>query len=146
MIKVIKLPSTTAIGVKGNKNTYATYRVLRKNGNYNKLIKLRWAQQRGKCFYCFKSLKGHRINIEHMISMSNRGTNNTNNLVIACPDCNKKKGSRNASRYDLNRFKAMLKRSKQEQRKYMQNKITLEEAIEIVDNKTLKKLHWLFYS
>ena len=45
-----------------------------------------------KCVYCGKS--GVPLNIEHIIPKARGGSNRVSNLVIACIDCNKKKGSK----------------------------------------------------
>lgn len=46
--------------------------------------------QKDRCYYCQKKLNGV-YNVDHVIPISRGGSNDPSNLVIACPQCNKKK-------------------------------------------------------
>ena len=47
------------------------------------------------CQYCGGKSKSKRIEVEHMISKANGGSNRIDNLTLACEECNKAKGKRN---------------------------------------------------
>lgn len=44
----------------------------------------------GKCVYCGTS---HNLTIDHVIPTSRGGTNSFDNFVLACDECNKRKGN-----------------------------------------------------
>jgi len=48
-------------------------------------------QQGGRCFYCYKPLKTGTL--EHIRPQCKGGTDNDNNLSVACRACNNAKGS-----------------------------------------------------
>lgn len=48
-------------------------------------------QQNFACAYCRRDLSGIAANLEHIVPVNEGGTNNPNNLVMACPSCNKYK-------------------------------------------------------
>jgi 5-methylcytosine-specific restriction endonuclease McrA len=49
-------------------------------------------RQKGKCFYCGKSLNGV-YDIDHVMPLALGGSNGPENIVLACPHCN---GSKHA--------------------------------------------------
>lgn len=49
-------------------------------------------RQKGKCYWCHKKLE--KYHIDHVIPLSRGGSNTPDNLVIACPTCNLKKGTK----------------------------------------------------
>lgn len=51
------------------------------------------AKSKGRCYYCGDPLNG-QYHIEHRIPVSRGGTSGKENLVIACPPCNRGKGAR----------------------------------------------------
>ena len=46
-----------------------------------------YAEQRGTCFYCRRSLKAG-YHVDHYIALAKGGTNDRENLRLACPSCN----------------------------------------------------------
>jgi len=56
-------------------------------------IKAQYASQDGKCFWCGKKVYKN-YHIDHVIPLSQGGTNWPDNLVIACPSCNTSKGGK----------------------------------------------------
>ena len=55
-----------------------------------------YSRDRGSCAICKKSiiLESDLLNIDHIISLANGGTNDLINLQLTCPDCNLKKSSK----------------------------------------------------
>lgn len=51
-------------------------------------------RQSGKCFYCGVILDSKKYDIDHVIPLSRGGTNNIENVVIACTHCNRSKGNK----------------------------------------------------
>ncbi len=46
--------------------------------------------QKGKCVYCFKSIK-KSFQVDHVVPLARGGSNWPSNLVLACKPCNNKK-------------------------------------------------------
>jgi 5-methylcytosine-specific restriction endonuclease McrA len=53
-------------------------------------VKLQYAAQRGKCWWCGKKV-GTTYHVDHVIPLRRGGTNYPENIVIACPPCNSSK-------------------------------------------------------
>ena len=56
-------------------------------------LQLQIKSQRDRCWWCSKKLKG-KYEIDHVIPLARGGTNNARNIVISCPMCNRRKGSK----------------------------------------------------
>lgn len=56
-------------------------------------IKKIYEQQGGRCWYC-QTPVGSKYHIDHRIPLSKGGSNNPNNLVVACQSCNCRKQGR----------------------------------------------------
>jgi 5-methylcytosine-specific restriction endonuclease McrA len=68
--------------LRANRDSYKRFRI--------KLLK----EQNYKCAYCKTSLENRVANIEHVLALKKGGSNDIENLVMACPDCNKAKGNK----------------------------------------------------
>ena len=44
------------------------------------------------CYYCKNNFETKILTIEHIIPLSKGGTNDLNNITLACKDCNQKQG------------------------------------------------------
>lgn len=75
------------------KYVYKEYIAWKKTPQFNKWKRKQFLKQGGLCFYCQEFLPMTRQNVEHKTAMSLGGKNNLNNLVLACSNCNKNKGS-----------------------------------------------------
>lgn len=53
-------------------------------------VDLQFRSQRGKCWYCLCDIS-QVYEIEHIVPLSRGGTNYANNVVLACPTCNRSK-------------------------------------------------------
>ncbi len=53
----------------------------------------------GLCEWCGLSLVNAHFELDHIISLRQRGSNTAENLVVACPDCNRKKGQKHPARF-----------------------------------------------
>lgn len=56
-------------------------------------VRFIFAYQDGRCFYCLDWV-GEDFHRDHHIPISKGGTNNWTNIVVSCPTCNLKKGSK----------------------------------------------------
>ena len=52
-----------------------------------------------ECFYCGKAPPQTELQIDHIIPVSKGGTNSVENLVTACAECNRGKGTRKLAKY-----------------------------------------------
>ena len=60
-------------------------------------VEIRRAKQGDRCHYCGEKLElfgPRKFQVDHFIPLSRGGTNYMNNLVIACPDCNREKADK----------------------------------------------------
>jgi 5-methylcytosine-specific restriction endonuclease McrA len=48
--------------------------------------------QNGKCWWCQCELTEYQV--DHRIPLAKLGTNKPNNLVLSCPDCNRRKAAK----------------------------------------------------
>ena len=48
----------------------------------------------GRCEWCARNLVGAEFELDHVISLSQRGANSPANLAVACPDCNRRKADK----------------------------------------------------
>jgi 5-methylcytosine-specific restriction endonuclease McrA len=51
------------------------------------------ARQRGRCYWCGVGTE-KRYHVDHVMPLAKGGSNGPENIVIACPSCNCRKGSR----------------------------------------------------
>lgn len=50
-----------------------------------------YTRQKGHCYYCKKRV-GKQYHVDHIVPLARGGSNGPENLVIACPTCNLRKG------------------------------------------------------
>ncbi len=53
----------------------------------------------GCCEWCGESLVAGPFELDHIISLKQGGGNVPSNLVVACPDCNRRKGQKDPARF-----------------------------------------------
>lgn len=53
----------------------------------------------GFCYYCGRKISAYRTSIDHMLPVSRGGTDQPDNLALACPTCNRAKGARTPEEY-----------------------------------------------
>ncbi|MDE2854116.1 MAG: HNH endonuclease signature motif containing protein [Chloroflexota bacterium] len=53
----------------------------------------------GRCEWCGCSLVNAAFELDHILSLSRGGANRASNLVLSCPDCNRKKGQKHPARF-----------------------------------------------
>lgn len=71
--------------------THKEYLSWRKTTDFDEWKRRQFLRQGGTCYYCDIPLKGMRINVEHIMPKARGGSNERNNLVLACNPCNKSK-------------------------------------------------------
>ena len=84
------------------------------------------------CQYCRGESKSAILEVEHMISKANGGTNSVKNLAIACQKCNQDKDSLN-----LDEWLKVLKKSKKKL-----DKVRIECITKFLENKPLVKKNY----
>jgi 5-methylcytosine-specific restriction endonuclease McrA len=66
----------------------------RMNSKQKKQAKTKLIDRFGSvCFWCSKPLSATQRTIDHLIPLSQGGSNNFENLRLACPCCNKERGN-----------------------------------------------------
>lgn len=53
-------------------------------------VAAQFTAQRGRCYWCGKKV-GKKYDVDHVIPLSRGGSNGPDNIVIACPHCNRTK-------------------------------------------------------
>lgn len=53
----------------------------------------------GLCEWCGLRLVNAAFELDHIISLKQRGSNTAENLAVACPDCNRQKGQKHPARF-----------------------------------------------
>ena len=53
----------------------------------------------GRCEWCAVSLVNANFELDHVLSLKQGGANAAANLVVACPDCNRRKGQKHPARF-----------------------------------------------
>ena len=53
----------------------------------------------GRCEWCGASLVDGEFELDHVVSLKQRGSNDGQNLAVACPDCNRRKGQKHPARF-----------------------------------------------
>ena len=66
----------------------------------------------GRCEWCERNLVGAEFELDHVISLSQRGANAPANLAVACPDCNRRKADKHPARYAVEIYSETGKRTK----------------------------------
>lgn len=53
----------------------------------------------GRCEWCAVNLVNAEFELDHVLSLRQGGANSAANLVVACPDCNRRKGRKHPARF-----------------------------------------------
>jgi hypothetical protein len=53
----------------------------------------------GRCEWCHVDLVNQDFELDHVQSLSQQGHNTADNLVVACPDCNRRKSGKHPARF-----------------------------------------------
>lgn len=64
-------------------------------------IVILFVSQQGTCALCSVDLLVHRFHVDHITPLSKGGRDELNNKQLLCPECNVKKGNREAPEEDL---------------------------------------------
>ena len=63
------------------------------------LLRDRILESGGRCEWCGASLVNDLFELDHVISLSRQGANIPRNLVVACPNCNRRKSQKHPARF-----------------------------------------------
>ena len=75
------------------------------------LLRSRILESGGACEWCGVSLVGSPLELDHVISLGQRGSNTPANLAVACPDCNRRKGQKHPARFAMEIFNETRRRT-----------------------------------
>ena len=53
----------------------------------------------GRCEWCDIDLVNSEFELDHILSLKQGGANTAANLVVSCPDCNRRKGQKHPARF-----------------------------------------------
>ena len=53
----------------------------------------------GLCEWCGRSLLYQAFEVDHIVALGRGGTNEADNLVVSCPDCNRSKSGKHPARF-----------------------------------------------
>lgn len=56
-------------------------------------------ESRGRCEWCDEDLVDAEFELDHVLSLKQGGANEARNLVLSCPDCNRRKGQKHPARF-----------------------------------------------
>ena len=62
-------------------------------------LRSRILESGGRCEWCGVGLLGKEFELDHVVSLRQRGSNSPANLVVACRDCNRRKGHKHPTRF-----------------------------------------------
>jgi len=63
------------------------------------LLRDRIFESSGRCEWCGVDLVNRDFELDHVQSLSQQGLNTADNLVVACPDCNRRKSGKHPARF-----------------------------------------------
>ena len=63
------------------------------------LLRDRILESGGRCEWCGASLLNDLFELDHIVSLSRQGANTPRNLVVACPNCNRRKSQKHPARF-----------------------------------------------
>lgn len=112
-----------------------------------------WLRQDKKCFYCKREMSEDRksemaYTIDHVVSLSNGGTENPGNIVMCCHQCNSYKSSRSQEEflkvvYDEESFYREYNRIKDRQRTIKEQKLeNIRNGVLCVSQRKLCTVLW----
>ena len=61
-------------------------------------IAAQYERQKGRCYWCQRKV-GAEFDVDHVTPLSKGGSNGPENIVIACPSCNRRKGARTPTEF-----------------------------------------------
>ncbi|MCY3917742.1 MAG: HNH endonuclease signature motif containing protein [Chloroflexi bacterium] len=59
----------------------------------------------GRCEWCDVDLVDAEFELDHVLSLKQGGANEARNLVLSCPDCNRRKGQKHPARFAAEIFR-----------------------------------------
>jgi hypothetical protein len=65
----------------------------------SELLRDRIFESGGQCEWCAKNLVNRSFELDHVLSLSQRGTNLPENLVVSCESCNRRKSNKHPARF-----------------------------------------------
>ena len=58
-----------------------------------------YIESAGKCIYCGKDVAKEEMTLDHIVPKKGHGGKNRDNLILACPECNNRKGAMTAREF-----------------------------------------------
>ena len=66
--------------------------------NISKFRRLLWEED-SRCWYCLSDVAYTQATIDHVVPLANKGPSVVDNLVLACRDCNQRKGNKHLNHF-----------------------------------------------
>jgi len=63
------------------------------------LLRDRIFESGGRCEWCATDLVNHEFELDHLVSLSRKGSNTPDNIVVSCPSCNRRKSGKHVARF-----------------------------------------------
>ncbi|QPC84448.1 HNH endonuclease [Phototrophicus methaneseepsis] len=65
------------------------------------LLRDRIYESGGRCEWCHTNLLQQEFELDHIVNLARGGSNIASNIVVSCPDCNRRKSSRHVASFAL---------------------------------------------
>lgn len=88
----------------------------------------------GCCEWCGEDRVNQSFELDHVISLSQQGMNTADNLVVACPDCNRRKSGKHPARFAAEIFNETRHKTRLLSRILQDYEITPKTQLSLFDN------------
>lgn len=109
----------------------------------------------GRCEWCDLSLAHGPFELDHVLSLKQGGGNTSSNLVVACPQCNRRKGQKHPARFAAEIYSASGRRTRlidkilrhfelepNEQKSLFADEVHVEDQVESLDTDEQPRYRW----
>ena len=101
------------------------------------LLRDRIFESAGRCEWCGTNLVKQPFELDHVESLSRNGSNTADNLVVACPDCNRRKSGKHPARFASEIYSETGYKSRLLEKIIQRYEITPKTQMTLFDNKSI---------